>query len=118
MTIPLALSFLLASAAFGDYHRTLKTPHYTIRITERCDEGVVGCDNVLYQATSTSGKSITLHGKQIEHMCAGMPDTPCHPVGYEFHKGAVVFFVGEDGSLSVTQGRTILVDEKGTWIDE
>jgi len=111
-------TLLLLSPAGGEnVHRTLRTPHYQVQITERCGE-VVGCDDVLYESISTSGKTLRLRGKQIEHMCPGMKNTPCHPIGYEFRNGSFVYFVGEDGILTVKRGSKVLFEETGTWIGE
>ncbi len=112
MMFPLALTVWLAMLA--PFSRTLTTPHFSVHITELCEEGVVGCDNVVYQSVSSVGRTLTLHGKQIMHMC---PDgvTPCHPIGYQFRSGSVMYWIGENGTLTVTQGKKTLVDEMGKW---
>lgn len=118
MILALAFSLLLSHAAAQDYHRTLTTPHYTVRITERCEDGAIPCENVLYEAKSSSGASITLRGRQIYHMCIAMPDTPCHPVGYKFFTGKAEYWVGENGELIVKRRQKTLVYEQGKWENE
>lgn len=118
MIVPFALSLLVLQTPGQDYHRTLKTPHYVVHITDRCTDGSIPCKNVVYEATSSSGKVITLRGKQIYHMCAAAPHTPCHPIGYEFRNGRATYWVGEDGTLRVRRDSVSLVEEQGTWEDE
>ena len=97
--------------------RTLVTPHYTITIEDLCPEYDVGCDKVRYHAVSSTGKTLTLMGKQAMAMCRDGV-TPCHPLGYRFLHRGVTYFVSEDGELTVTQGKKTLVDEPGTWKSE
>lgn len=118
MIVALALSMHLPHTAAREYHRTLTTPHYTVRITELCEDRAMPCENVLYEAKSVSGKSITLRGKQIYHMCLAMADTPCHPLGYKFVAGKTEFWVGENGELKVERGQKTLIDEQGKWENE
>ena len=93
----------------------LITKTYSIAITENCPEGEVGCRDVTYVGTNkTTGKSITLKGKAVMHMC---PDrvTPCSHEGYEFKNGYIEYRVKPDGLLVVTRGAKVLVEEQGEW---
>lgn len=93
----------------------LETPNFKVEITPHCEEGVVGCDNVTYRGTSKkTGKSLTLSGKELMQMCSDGV-TPCQFLGYEFKNGNVVYFVSEDGHLTVSEGNKVLVDEAGQW---
>jgi hypothetical protein len=77
----------------------------------------VGCDRLTYQGTDkTTGKSIKLSGKQIMRLCAD-GFTPCQSLGYKFKNGKYTYFVGEDGRLSVQQGKKIILKEVGKWQD-
>jgi hypothetical protein len=92
---------------------TLTTPSFVIEIKVNCAEGNVTCDNVTYVGTSKkSGKSITLRGRTKHSMCADGV-TPCGFQGYEFRNGATYYRVLEDGSLLVTQGEKVVLEEKG-----
>lgn len=109
----LALPLLLVAGPLPA--ATLDTPGYRVEIIDQCDEGTVGCDNVLYRGTSKkSGNTLELKGRQLMRLCAdGI--TPCHSLGYEFENGDTHYFVGEDGRLSVTRGDRTLVDQQGEW---
>jgi len=78
---------LMLIAPFGGNARAaeiLVTPTYRITVSERCEEGVVGCDKVSYVGVNIkTGKSITLNGKSVMVMCADGV-TPCHLAYYEF----------------------------------
>ncbi|MBW4582384.1 MAG: hypothetical protein KME42_22680 [Tildeniella nuda ZEHNDER 1965/U140] len=94
---------------------TLDTPNFKVEITTQCQEGVVGCDKVIYQGTNKrTGKSLKLSGKQIMSLCADGV-TPCHSLGYEFRNGRYVYIVSEDGRLSVSEDKKVIVNELGTW---
>jgi hypothetical protein len=106
-----ALCFCAASSWAG----TLTTPSFIVDIKVQCAEGNVSCDKVDYVGKSRkTGKSIALHGKTMHTLCADGV-TPCRFLGYEFWNGKINYRVGEDGTLLVTQGRKVLVSEKGEW---
>jgi hypothetical protein len=119
-TAELMRTFLLLVASFFlaipcSSASELRTQTYVVRITERCPEGEVGCRDVLYVGTHTkTGKSITLRGQAVMHMC---PDrvTPCSHEGYRFMNGSVEYRVTPDGWLVVSHGSTVLVKEQGQW---
>ena len=96
--------------------RHLETMHYKVTIREFCPNDF-DCYHIEYQAISSSGKSIALHGSHLWHNCPGTND-PCHPVGYFFKNKGVSYTVSEDGELTVTQGQKVLLDEHGKWNDE
>ena len=108
---------IFALLLFADEARasTLTTPSFIIQIEVNCAEGNVTCENVTYVGTSKkTGKSIRLHGRTKQSMCAdGI--TPCHFQGYEFWNGTTYYRVLEDGSLLVMQGKKVLLEEKGDW---
>ncbi|EQM65966.1 hypothetical protein QYE80_27685 [Pseudomonas tohonis] len=113
MRYTLALPLLLAAGPL--LAQTLETPGYRIEIIDQCEEGTVGCDNMLYRGTSKkSGNTLELKGRQLMRLCADGV-TPCHSLGYEFNNGDTRYFVGEDGHLSVTRGERTLVDQQGEW---
>lgn len=108
----LGVFFIVAGQAGA---ATLTTPSFVIEITENCGEGNIGCDNVSYVGTSKkSGNRIQLRGKTVHALCADGV-TPCRFLGYEFKRGAVFYSVSEEGQLTVTQGKKILVQESGSW---
>jgi hypothetical protein len=95
--------------------QTLETPSYKITIEERCPEGYVTCDDVKYVGVSKkTGKSITLIGKTV-HTFGLDGVTPAHFLGYEFKNGSTIYFVSDDGGISVKRGEKILVQETGVW---
>lgn len=103
----LATPFSLASE--------LRTKTYVVQITENCQEGEVGCRDVTYLGTNkNTGKSITLKGQAVMHMC---PDriTPCSHEGYRFKNGNVEYRVTPDGMLVVSQGSKVIAKEQGAW---
>jgi hypothetical protein len=55
-------------------------------------------------------------GRQLMRMCAD-GKTPCQSLGYRFRNGNTTYMLGEDGRLTVTQGKKVLVDEQGDWGD-
>jgi hypothetical protein len=108
------VSVLLLPAA-AQAESTLTTPHFTVSLKENCEEGVVGCDDVTYHGVSRkTGKAITLKGKTNMVMCAD-GETPCHIGNYEFKSGAVLYAVYPNGTLIVTKGTHVLLNEKGQW---
>lgn len=117
-----SLSVLLLFVTLSDTAAalTLTTPSYLITLTINCEEGVLGCDNVTYLGVNRKNKkSIHLKGRELMHYCPddqgdGPGNTPCHHLGYEFHNGKTIYFIGDDGSLTVNQGSKVLLQEKGT----
>jgi hypothetical protein len=110
----LILPALLFCAA-SSWASTLTTPSFTVNIKAQCAEGNVTCDKVSYVGISKkTGKSIILRGKTVHSMCADGV-TPCRFLGYEFRNGGTYYRVSEDGNLLVTQGKKVLVSEKGRW---
>lgn len=94
---------------------TLETDNYIVEIHTHCEEGVVGCEDVTYKGTSKrSGNSIELKGREWHSICADGV-TPCRFIGYIFESGNVTYAVYQDGTLKVTQGENILVEESGEW---
>ncbi len=96
-----------------------KTQHYTIAVTTHCREDEMFCDNVTYKSLSTTGKSITLRGRENMRLC---PDgkTPCGSLGFSFMNGDVEYHVPQidiDGDLIVRRGRNSLLTEPGQWTD-
>jgi hypothetical protein len=78
-------------------------------------KGIVGCDRVTDQGTDkNTGKSLKLSGRQIMSMCADGV-TPCQSLGYEFANCDCIYFVSEDGRLSVYQGKKLILNEAGGW---
>lgn len=92
----------------------LNTTNFTITITVKCPEGEVTCNNVSYVGVSKkNGQNITLKGKTLHTKGAG--GTPGRFLGYEFKNGGVRYLVTEEGSLIVSQGDKVLVEESGKW---
>ena len=93
----------------------LETRSFVIRIEVRCPEYNVTCDDVRYVGVNReSGKSITLTGRTV-HATGADGVTSSHFVGYEFKNGDTMYFVGQDGQLTVTVGAKVLLDEHGVW---
>lgn len=110
----LMLATALAFAAAGSRAETLATPSYRISIAG-CKEYVVSCDNVKYVGVSRkTGRSISLTGRTV-HTIGPDGVTPSRFLGYEFRNGGTTYFVGENGSLRVTRGSKVLVEEQGKW---
>jgi hypothetical protein len=113
VTIPILLC--LSNSVQAGEASTFSTPKFSIKITENCEEGVVGCDNVTYVGVNKkTGKSITLKGKSLMRLCADRV-TPCQHIGYTFQNGKVVYLVTDQGTLTISKGAKVLVKEEGTW---
>lgn len=111
LLVGMALAFGLLPARAD----TLTTPSFVIDIKVNCEEGNVSCDDVSYTGTSRkTGKSIKLRGKTMHTLCADGV-TPCRFLGYEFRNGKTSYKVFEGGELSVTQGKKVILEEKGEW---
>ena len=100
---------------------TLTTPSYIITLTNLCEEGTVGCDDIQYVAVNRkNNKAIFLKGRDLMHPCPddqgdGRGKTPCHHTGYEFINGKTRYLVTDDGMLEVRQGARLVVREQGIW---
>ena len=95
--------------------QVLLTPGYRVTIDVRCAEGSVTCDDVHYTgARRNGGEPVSLVGSTHHARCADGV-TPCRFLGYVFRSGTVTYFVGENGWLRVTDGKTVIVDEQGAW---
>ena len=125
--IAFATSILAAApvAASQDAPLVLRTSSYVIAIRVLCEEGVVDCDNVEYRGMNQrTGKAIHLKGQDWIRYCLddqgdGPGNTPCQHLGYEFKRGDIVYYVGDDGTLQVVQGgKRVLLEERGKWDDE
>lgn len=104
-----------AAPAQNGYAQVLMTPQYKITITSPCVEGVVVCDELIYTGVNIrTGQTITLKGRDFIHICSDGV-TPCDHLGYEFRSGNVVYFVSDDGLLTVTRGHEEILSEQGTW---
>jgi len=94
---------------------TLTTKNFQIDITRNCPEGSVTCDNVTYKGVDLkSGKSIQLTGRTVNSPGADGV-TPGRFLGYEFLNGDYRYFVSDDGTLQIYQGKKLLQQEQGTW---
>ena len=97
--------------------QVLETVSHRITISEKCDEGVVGCDKVEYVGRDKkNGASIRLKGTTHMVMCADQV-TPCHIGYYEFRNGAYTYLVYPHGFLEVRRGKQVLLSEQGKWVD-
>jgi hypothetical protein len=95
---------------------TLTTPGFIVRIDVQCEEGHVSCDRVSYLGTNRrSGKKLALTGETVHTRC--VDDSPCRFLGYRFRNGRYTYFVGEEGSLTVTRDERVLTQESGEWQD-
>ncbi len=102
-------------AAHAASTSTLVTPHFRVTLTERCAEGNVGCDDVVYRGVNRrTGGAIVLRGRHLVRLCADGV-TPCGVRGFLFRRGAYRYAVSEGGTLRVTRGATVLVHEQGRW---
>jgi hypothetical protein len=94
---------------------TLTTASFSVQIRVNCAEGNVVCDDVGYEGTNRrTGQSLVLRGKTLHSLCADGV-TPCRFLGYEFRNGRFRYVVYDSGSLRVTRGNKVLVDETGEW---
>ncbi len=91
----------------------LTTPHYTVHITELCEDDVA-CNRVDFELVDHSGKITRLRGKRLVVLCNDGV-TPCHPYGYEFHDHHIRYYVGDDGEFSETRNGKELIHEDGEW---
>jgi hypothetical protein len=115
--IGFAFLSILAFSSGTAIASTLETTNFKVKIRINCEEGVIGCDRVSYEGKDKStGKSIKLSGKQIVRFCADGV-TPCQSLGYQFKNGEFIYFVSDDGRLTVSQGKKILVNELGKWLN-
>jgi hypothetical protein len=96
--------------------QNLRTPNHRVVLRRNCPEGNVTCNNVSYYGINfRTGASIRLKGRTVHAPCRDQV-TPCRFLGYEFLNGDTRYFVREDGELTVTQGRRLLLREMGTWV--
>lgn len=121
-TFCLITSILMLASAFNaradEGGQVLETATFRVTITERCEEGVIGCEDVQYHGLSRkNGTSIRLNGKTRMVMCADGV-TPCHVLGYEFHNGPYTYMAYEQGLLEVRKGAKVIFSEKGKWLDQ
>ncbi|WP_171574021.1 hypothetical protein [Leptolyngbya sp. Cla-17] len=110
-----ATTTILLLATVDAWAETLKTKSFNVKITRNCPEGVVVCNNVGYFGRDLkTGQSIRLVGKTLHTTCQdGI--TPCRFLGYQFQNRNYRYFVREDGTLQVYQGKKLLLQERGTW---
>jgi hypothetical protein len=119
---PLRLFWLsilfIGTMATPGWAESLKTKNHRVIITRNCPEGSVTCNNVSYYGLNfRTGTSIRLKGKTLHRLCADGV-TPCQFLGYEFFNGNTRYVVGTDGSLRVTQGKRLILQEIGTWVPD
>lgn len=117
-TVTLSPDLGFPRVAIAQHQRVenLKTPNHRVVLRINCPEGTVICNNVSYYGINfRTGASITLKGRTLHRPCQDRV-TPCQFLGYEFLNGNTRYFVGEDGQLTVTQGRRLILREMGTWI--
>ncbi|MBK6636402.1 MAG: hypothetical protein IPH08_19015 [Rhodocyclaceae bacterium] len=110
---------LHAAESFTTY--VLETENHTVEITPHCAEGFVTCEQVSYKSVNKkTGTALALRdGVTVSTTCADGV-TPCRFVGYSFRNGKRVYFVGEDldgegGTLSISKGNKVLLQERGLW---
>jgi len=113
---PAHLSFALAILAAAPLQAsTLDTRSYSVEITPLCGERVTDCEQFAYAGTNRrNGVRLDMVGKPGQRPCPAST-APCDPLGWEFHDGNVSYFVGQDGWLTVTDGRKTVLREHGTW---
>lgn len=111
----LAAPLLLLAGNTAPAADTLVTDSFEVSIDVRCAEGSVGCDDVRYRGVNRkTGQAISLKGRTEHTLCADRV-TPCRFLGYVFRNGNVTYRVGENGTLAVTRGPTVLLQEAGAW---
>lgn len=113
---PLAALLTLAvfSPAYAGYVETLETPSFTVTIKNNCEEGVVSCDDVTYTGVSKkNGSRVALKGETLHTYDA--EGTPSRFLGYQFHSGAYLYEVLEEGILWVTRDGKDVIFERGEW---
>ena len=103
----LGLLFVLvgfSSLSYADTSQKLVTENYEIVLTSKCATDAAVCPKVNYLGVNkTTRKSIMLKGKYQEGH------------GYWFKNSNTLYRIGDDGVLSVQQGRKILLEEQGEW---
>ena len=106
--------FLCATAA---YSRTLVTPSFVVVIIHNDPEGVVSSDNITYVGVSRkTGNTVKIKGRTLHRMDADGV-TPNKFLGYEFENNKISYFVSDRGTLEVTAGEKVLLEETGEWLD-
>ena len=96
-------------------HEVLVTPNYTVTIIG-CKDGEVSCEDAKYIGVSRkTGNVMSLKGRTVHSTAPG--GTLKQFLGYEFPNSNTVYSVDTSGNLLVKQGRKIVVDEKGKWVD-
>ncbi|ESP92500.1 MULTISPECIES: hypothetical protein [Pseudoalteromonas] len=101
----------------NSYGQTLVTGKYELTITELCEEGVVGCDNVvLNMIEHDSAEKIRIGGEAFHTMCADGV-TPCAFQGYRFKTKSETYRILNNGTFQIfdTNGEQIH-SEKGKWL--
>ena len=109
-----SLALVAFSRAQAGPSGTLETKSFSISIEVKCEEGEVTCDNVKYVGTNKkTGESVELTGKTAHHM--DKEGNPGRFLGYIFKNKGVTYFLSDEGSLRVTKGDEVLLEENGTW---
>lgn len=110
----LTLLFLACALPAAAEERLL-TESWDICIDVRCPEGVVGCKDVRYAGLHRkTGKTLKLSGEELHTLCADKV-TPCRFLGYVFRYGRQRYHVWENGTLVISQGGKVLLQETGKW---
>ncbi|MBN8888124.1 MAG: hypothetical protein J0I77_20595 [Rudaea sp.] len=110
-------SQFLCGLSWAEDELIFTTKSFDIRITEHCEEEVIGCDRVEYFGVNRkTGKSIRLRGKQLHSICADGV-TPCHFQGYVFRNSDVTYSIILQGEswLAIRKGGRLLLHESGDW---
>ncbi|BAZ16902.1 hypothetical protein NIES4071_87800 [Calothrix sp. NIES-4071] len=109
--LPIFSATLLAGIANAE---TLKTKHFSVKITRNCAEGNVTCNNVTYVGKDLkTGKSIRLTGKTI-HTIGADGVTPSRFLGYEFRNNQYLYQVTANNQLQVYKSGKLILQEQGT----
>jgi len=106
------------SSSFSANGAVLVTEQFVIVIIERCPEGEVSCDDVVYTGVNRkTGESIALKGEAWVRMCADGA-TPCEHLGWQFKNGDFTYKIRETPpSLAVERGDKILLEQNAVWTD-
>lgn len=111
------LFLLFISISSSAISQTLVTNEYELTITELCEEGIVGCDNVvLNMIPHDSADKKRIGGEAFHTMCADGV-TPCAFQGYRFKTKNEIYRILDDGTFQIfdKNGKQIL-SEKGKWL--
>ncbi|ALU44935.1 hypothetical protein [Pseudoalteromonas rubra] len=111
------LFLLVLSMSCSTFAQTLVTSKYELTITELCEEGVVGCDNVVLNMIEHDSADKKRIGGEAFHTKCADGVTPCAFQGYRFKTKNKTYRILNNGTFQVfDKNGEQIYSEKGQWL--